>query len=100
MTDPPFALSERALAMWGRVGGDLSSLAARITAAAYCATLARIGDLEEWIAEHGPVVTITDDKGNVRQHSESPRLAVLRKERGELVGLERAMKRAGLTVEV
>ena len=58
----------------------------------------QVGPIEKGMATVG--LTITDDKGNVRQHSESPRLAVLRKERGELVGLERAMKRAGLTVEV
>lgn len=46
--------------------------------AAYCAAYGRWVRAEQWLAdpEHGPVVTIRDDKGNVKSHGPAPQLRI------------------------
>jgi len=46
--------------------------------AAYCAAFSRWVAAERWLADpdHGPVVTIRDDKGNIRSHGPAPQLLV------------------------
>lgn len=76
---PPAFLTGDARAKWDELvaradwkPGELDTLAA------YCAAFGRWIAAERWLAEpgHGPVVTIKDDKGNVRSHTTAPEVAV------------------------
>lgn len=57
------------------------------TVAAYCAAWGRWVAAEAHLAQHGPVMTITDDKGNVKSHGPSPQLAIAERSQKEMARL-------------
>lgn len=97
--EPPFELKPDARVRWDRLGlaGDLDD-DALLAAASYAASYGRVVELERWLAENGTVVTIRDDKGNVRTHTKSPRVELLRTERKELDRHRRALSAYGIAV--
>lgn len=77
MTFDPVGLSERGLARWRELEHAREwTDAQRQLVAAYCASWGRWADAVAHVAEHGAVVTITDDKGNVKVHGPSPHIKV------------------------
>jgi len=55
---------------------------------------ASAADAETWLndPEHGPVVTIRDDKGNVRSHGPAPQLAIAEQSAKEAVRLAKSLR--------
>lgn len=92
---PSIDLTGDALAKWvelhpkleARHGTRASIMAP--TLAAYCAAFARWKAAEEFLADpaHGPVVTIRDDKGNIKTHGPAPQLAVAERSAREMTKL-------------
>ena len=97
--DPPFALKPDGADRWGQldIGPDVDA-DALLAAATYAASYGRVVELERWIADNGTVVTIYDDKGNVRTHGKSPRVELLRTERKELDRHRRTLTLYGIAV--
>lgn len=70
--------------------------------AAYCAAFARFRSAEEWLRdpEHGYIMTIADDKGNVKTHGVVPQVMMSERAAKEMsrlaktLHLERKMKAA------
>lgn len=62
--------------------------------AAYCAAYGRWLAAEAWLAApgNGPVVTIRDDKGNVRVHAAAPQLRVAEGASKEMTRLAKILK--------
>lgn len=94
-TDPPVPFGATAAAKWAELidtrewrGGQLAALAA------YCAAHGRWVDAETWLndPDHGPVVTIRDDKGNVRSHGPAPQLAIAERSAKEVVRLAKLLR--------
>lgn len=77
--EPPVPLHGVALARWREMIGAADWKPGEMaTLAAYCAAFGRWADAEAWLSdpEHGPVVTIRDDKGNIKSHAPAPQLAI------------------------
>jgi phage terminase small subunit len=75
---PPIPLGPHAKDKWAELAPSVQpSLQAEL--AAYCMAYQRWLDAEAWLAEpgHSSVVTITDDKGNVKTHAPAPQLKVI-----------------------
>ena len=98
-TDPPIPITGPAMAKWG------SLTAARtwpphhlMPLAAYCAAWGRWVQAEAWLAdpEHGPVVTIRDDKGNIKSHGPAPQLTISERSAKEMERLGRILGRVHL----
>jgi hypothetical protein len=53
---------------------------------AYCAAFGRWKAAEEFLADpaHGPVVTIRDDKGNIKTHGPAPQLTIAERSAREM----------------
>lgn len=62
--------------------------------AAYCAAYGRWIEAEEWLAEeeHGPVLTIHDDKGDVRRHGPAPQLVVGERASKEMARISKVLR--------
>jgi phage terminase small subunit len=80
---PPVALDERAARLWSEYAPVLASRSAARPSdwsqlAAYCLAASRWQAAEEWLQhpDHGPVLTIRDDKGNVKSHGPDPHLRI------------------------
>jgi phage terminase small subunit len=101
MTDvppPPVPLAGAALAKWAELAPQLAARPhfrpAKMTdLAAYCAAFGRWHDAEEFLAdpEHGPVLTIRDDKGNIKSHGPAPQLAIAERAAKELARLAKSL---------
>ena len=63
------------------------------TLAAYCAAYGRWADAEAFLADpaHGPVLTIRDDKGNVRSHGPAPQLVIAERASKEMSRLAKLL---------
>jgi len=86
---PPIPLSAEALAMWADLASSTVPVAKLQALAAYCAAYGRWVTAETWLAqpEHGPVMTIRDDKGNIKSHGPSPHLAIAERSAKEMARL-------------
>lgn len=76
---PPIPLSGTGLARWRELTADRPWKSRElVTLAAYCAVYGRWVSAEEWLADpaHGPVVTIRNDKGEIKSHGPAPQLAI------------------------
>lgn len=94
--EPPIALEGPAREKW-------DELAARVAArprgrptdlaqlAAYCTAYARWRDAEAFLATKGPVLTIRDDKGNVRSHGPAPQLTIAERASKDMARLARLL---------
>ena len=62
--------------------------------AAYCAAWGRWRDAEAWLAapDNGSVVTIRDDKGNVRVHATAPQLSVAERAAKEMARIDKTLR--------
>ena len=62
--------------------------------AAYCSAYGRWVQAERWLADpdHGTVVTICDDKGNVKTHGPAPQLAICEKSLKEMARLAKDLR--------
>ncbi len=77
--EPPIALVGAARARWDEcVGKRRFEDRELATLAAYCAAYGRWIEAEEWLAnpDHGRVITIWDDKGNIKSHGPAPQLTI------------------------
>lgn len=96
MTDgPPVVLVGEALAEWNRRINDRAwPPSARMNLAAYCAAFGRWHDAEQWLADpdHGPVVTIRDDKGNIKSHGPAPQLAIAERSIKEMARIAKLIR--------
>jgi phage terminase small subunit len=61
------------------------------TLAAYCVAWSRWVESEKWIAEHGTVMTIKDDKGNIKSYGDAPQLKIAERSSKEVVRLGRLL---------
>lgn len=80
---------------WNEIcsGNGIWSGADIINLTAYCAAFGRWHDAEEWLSDpaHGPVVTIRDDKGNIKTHGPAPQLGIAEKAQKEMIRLAKAI---------
>lgn len=89
--DPPAFLQGDALEKWR----ELAPLAlpgwSPDMLAAYCAAYGRWVAAERWLADpapqHGPIITIRDDKGNVKSHGSAPQLSIAERSAREMTRL-------------
>ena len=96
----PADLDADATAVWAEVAGWLD---ARMEGGpvdaellrAWCRSVVELREAEAWVAEHGTVMTVRDDKGNVRSSTTAPKYAQVRALRADLVRLAEAMGVAG-----
>lgn len=84
MTDPPFGMGATASARWAELVGLRWKAGELADLAAYCAAYGRWVDAEAFIAAYGPVMTISDDKGNVKSHGPSPQLLIAERSAKEM----------------
>lgn len=86
--EPPIPLTDHALKRWNALH-EVHQFAAESwpAVAAYCAAFGRWVAAESHLAEHGAVMTITDDKGNVKSHGPSPQLAIAERAQKEMARL-------------
>lgn len=95
----PADLDADATAVWaevaewmvGRADGPVDAELLR----AWCRSVVELREAEAWVAEHGTVMTVRDDKGNVRSSTTAPKYAQVRALRADLVRLAEAMGVAG-----
>jgi len=75
--------------MWARLATAAVPVAKLQQLAEYCAAYGRWVAAEEWLAEpgHGPVMTIRDDKGNIKSHGPAPHLAIVERSAKEMARL-------------
>lgn len=99
MTEPSIELSGAARVKWDalapvvearprRKATDLDDLAA------YCAAFGRWAAAEEWLSDpsRGAVLTIRDDKGNVKSHGVAPQVLLAERSAKEMARLAKALR--------
>lgn len=94
-TDPPVPLVGAALGRWAELRAAAKWSPAELDdLAAYCAAYGRWHDAETWLADpsHGSVVTIRDDKGNIKSHAPAPQVAVAERASKEMARLGKALR--------
>lgn len=102
---PPSDLSAEALAEWESVASSPDLLAADCELVrAWCSTVVELRAAEAWCAENGTVLTLRDDKGNVRSQVQAPKYVQVRGLRADLVKLAGELgfsprARGGVSVE-
>lgn len=78
--DPPETLTGLGRKKWIEIleGVDGSENVNLDILHAYCRAYARWMQMEQWLAdpENGIVVTITDDKGNIKTHGAAPQFSI------------------------
>lgn len=96
---PSISLQGASLAKWTELEPIISARPAlkptTIAALeAYCAAYGRWHTAEQFLADpaHGPVVTIRDDKGNIRSHGPAPQLAIAERAQKEMTRLARMLR--------
>lgn len=96
---PPAPLAGAALDRWTALAPTVAARpntrpSTMTQLAAYCAAFGRWHDAEAWLAdpEHGPVITIRDDKGNVRSHGPAPQVAIAERSAKEMARLAKELK--------
>lgn len=75
--DPLFCLDPNGRAKWTEIAGLKSwGIGERDQILAYCLAYQRFVAAQKWLMTpgHGPVITIRDDKGNVKSHGKAPQL--------------------------
>lgn len=99
MGDPPLPLGPDGAAKWAELVGKVQGQTARKPSvltdlAAYCVAFDRWCAAERWLAdpEHGPVITIRDDKGNIKSHGPAPQLAISERASKEMTRLARGLR--------
>ena len=93
--EPPVPLRGAALKRWRELVGAADWRTGELaTLAAYCAAHGRWAEAEEWLAdpEHGAVVTIRDDKGNIKSHGPAPQLAIGERAAKEMARLAKELR--------
>lgn len=94
-TPPPTFLTWHAADKWREIVRDHDDIDDLDALAAYCATYGRWRAAEEWLADpgpgHGAVVTICDDKGNVKSHAPAPQIAIAVQAAREMGRLRKAL---------
>jgi len=86
-TLPPIALDEVGLAQWNLLVGLRPWRPSQLLElAAYCAAYSRWAAAEAWLAEegHGAVITIRDDKGNIKSHGVAPQVTIVERASKEM----------------
>lgn len=96
MTEAPSFLRGPALAKWGELAPLNPTKLDQV--AAFCAAYGRWVAAEEWLAdpEHGPTMTIRDDKGNVKSHGISPQVGIAERSQKEMARLGRGLRKPGV----
>jgi phage terminase small subunit len=87
MNEPPFWMTGAALDRWQEMCRDREWRDWQLdTLAAYCAAYGRWCDAEKWLATpgHGAILTIRDDKGNIKSHGPAPQVAAAERARREM----------------
>jgi phage terminase small subunit len=102
MTDtptPPVHLDGAALDKWTELAAVLAKRpnvksTDWLQLGAYCAAFGRWHDAEAWLAapDRGPVLTIRDDKGNIKSHGPDPHLAIAERSIKEMSRLAKALR--------
>ena len=102
MTDtppPPDHLTGAALECWHSTAPTLAERRSTKPStwtllASYCAATQRLTDAEAWLADpdHGPVITIRDDKGNIKSHGPAPQLAIAERAAKEVSRLAKELR--------
>lgn len=95
MTSPPVNLVGAALDEWNRITTDRAWTPSQLASlAGYCAAYGRWSDAETWLADpaHGPVLTIHDDKGNIKSHGAAPQLLIAERSLKEMGRLARLLR--------
>lgn len=79
--------------IWKAVAGEVddSPVAAELLRA-WCASVVELRAAEAWVREHGTVLTLRDDKGNVRSMAQAPKYVQVRALRADLLKLAEALK--------
>jgi len=89
---PPSDLSADELAVWVTVCDEVDGSGSVELLRAWCASVVELRAGEAWLREHGSVLTLRDDKGNVRQVVQAPRYVQVRALRADLVRLADALR--------
>ena len=68
--------------------------------AAYCVAYGRWAAAETWLNDpkHGPVITIKDDKGNIKSHGPSPYITISERAGKEMSRIAETVKLYGLII--
>lgn len=88
----PRDLTDAEIEVWNLVADDIDNSPVAVELLrAWCATVVELRASEAWVREHGPVLTLRDDKGNVRSRGQDPRYVQVRALRADLVRLADAL---------
>ena len=91
VVDPPVDLTEDEAGVWALVAGEVSGSVPAELLRAWCATVVELRAAELWVRENGTVLTLRDDKGNVRSVVQAPKYVQVRALRADLVKLADAL---------
>jgi phage terminase small subunit len=91
---PPDFLDAVAFAKWNELSARIPFVANELDSlAAYCAAYSRWRGAEEQIlADGGPILTVIDDKGNVKSCAVSPRVLLAERSQKEMARLGKILK--------
>lgn len=88
----PGDLTADELEVWGLVADEVDSSPVAVELLrAWCASVVELRAAEAWVREHGTVLTLRDDKGNVRSMAQAPKYVQVRALRADLLKLADAL---------